>query len=134
MWLGEIVAAISFPLRRWRRARAGTSGGNLEELRRLVRADAAWYVSGDGQGTGPTSVVVPWTPLEDSIRQCAATHVPEVTPSAILIPDLGACAVVVLTRYRPRPFRRGDLSLAIAWLHEHHPDGAAEPLVVGKAL
>src|SRR6202022_906154 len=76
MWLGEIVAAISFPLRRWRRARAGTSGGNLDELRCLVRADAAWYVSGDGQGTGPTSVVVPWTPLEDSIRRGAAPPPP----------------------------------------------------------
>ena len=57
-------------LRRWQRALAGTSGGNLEELRRLVRADGAWYVKGDGQGTGPTSVVVPWTRLEDLIRQC----------------------------------------------------------------
>jgi hypothetical protein len=136
-------------LRRWRRALAGTSGGNLDELRRLVRADGAWYVSGDGQGASPTSVVVPWTRLEDLIRQCAATQVPDLiiqspslrpqprrnieTVSAILVPDPGAGAVVVLMRRRRKPFRPGDLSLAIAWLYDHRPDGAAEPLVVGVA-
>jgi dolichol-phosphate mannosyltransferase len=136
-------------LRRWRRALAGTSGGNLDELRRLVRADGAWYVSGDGRGTGPPSVVVPWTRLEDLIRQCAATQVPDLiiqspsprpqprrnieTVSAILVPDAGAGAVVVLMRRRRKPFRPRDLSLAIAWLYDHRPDGAAEPLVVGVA-
>ena len=120
-------------LRRWRRAPAGTSGGNLEDLRRLVRADAAWYVSGDGQAPTPSPVTVPWTPLEDRIRQCAAKHVPELRPSAILVPDSRASAVVVLVRQRPRPFRPDDLSLATAWLDDHRPDGAAEPLVVGMA-
>jgi dolichol-phosphate mannosyltransferase len=136
-------------LRRWRRALAGTSGGNLEELRRRVRADGAWYVKGDGQRTGPASVVAPWTRLEDLIRQCAATQVPDLiiqspsprpqprrnieTVSAILVPDPGAGAVVVLVRHRRKPFRPGDLSTAIAWLYDHRPDGAAEPLVVGVA-
>jgi hypothetical protein len=124
MWLGGLP-------RRWRRAPAGTSGGNLEELRRLVRADAAWYVSGDSQAPGPTPVPVPWTPLEDRIRQCAATHVPTIGPSAILVPDSRASAVVVLVRQRPKPFRPDDLSLAAAWLDDHRPDGVAEPLVVG---
>jgi hypothetical protein len=41
--------------------------------------------------------------------------------------------VVVLVRHRRKPFRPGDLSLAIAWLYDHRPDGAAEPLVVGMA-
>lgn len=136
-------------LRRWRRALAGTSGGNLEELRRLVRADGAWYVSGDCPGTGQTSVVVPWTRLEDLIRQCAATQVPDLiiqspsprpqprrnieTVSAILVPDPRASAVVVLMRHRRKPFRPADLSRAIAWMYDHRPDGAAEPLVVGVA-
>jgi hypothetical protein len=90
---------------------------------------------------------VPWTPFEDLIRQCAAIQVPELivqspsplpqprrnagTPSAILVPDSGAGAVVILVRHRPKPFRPSDLSLAIAWLDQHRPDGAAEPLVVG---
>ena len=136
-------------LRGWRRAIAGTSGGNLEQLRRLVRADGAWYVNGDGQGTGAESVVVPWTRLEDLIRQCAATQVPDLiiqspslrpqprrnieTVSAILVPDPGAGAVVVLVRHHRKPFQPGDLSRVIAWLYEHRPDGAAEPLVVGVA-
>jgi dolichol-phosphate mannosyltransferase len=141
---------LNFPtLRRWRRALAATSGGNLEQLRRLVRADAAWYVSGDGERRGPPSVIVPWTPLEDLIRQCAATQVPDLiiqspslrpqprrnieTVSTILVPDPGAGAVVVLVRHRRKPFRPGDLSLAIAWLYDHRPDGVAEPLVVGMA-
>jgi len=126
MWLGAF-------LRRWRRAPAGTSGGNLEELRRLVRADAAWFVSGDSPATGPTSVLVPWTPLEDRIRHCAATQMPDLAPSAILVPDSRAGAVVVLVRQRPRPFGPGELHLATAWLGDHRPDGAAEPLVVGIA-
>jgi dolichol-phosphate mannosyltransferase len=136
-------------LRRGRRALAATSGGNLEQLRRLVRADGAWYVKGDGQGTGRESVVVPWTRLEDLIRQCAATQVPDLiiqspsprpqprrnieTVSAILVPDPGVGAVVVLVRHRRKPFRPDDLSRAIAWLYDHRPDGAAEPLVVGVA-
>jgi dolichol-phosphate mannosyltransferase len=136
-------------LRRWRRAIAGTSGGNLEQLRRLVGADGAWYVNGEGQRTGPTPVVFPWTRLEDLIRQCAATQVPDLiiqspsvrpqprrnieTVSAILVPDPGAGAVVVLVRHRRKPFRPTDLSLAIDWLYRYRPDGAAEPLVVGVA-
>jgi dolichol-phosphate mannosyltransferase len=136
-------------LRRWRRAIAGTSGGNLDDLRRLVRADGAWYVSGNTQDPGPTSVVVPWTRLENHIRHCAATQVPDLiiqspsprpqprrnieTVSAILVPDARAGAVVVLLRNRRKPFRPGDLRLAIAWLYDHRPDGAAEPLVVGMA-
>ena len=136
-------------LRRWRRALTGTSGGNLEQLRRLVHADGAWYVKGDGQRSGPPSVVVPWTRLEHLIRQCAATQVPDLiiqspslrpqprrnieTTSTILVPDPGAGAVVVLVRHRRKPFRPRDLSLAIAWLYDHRPDGAAEPLVVGMA-
>jgi dolichol-phosphate mannosyltransferase len=136
-------------LRRWRGALAGTSGGNLDYLRRLVRADAAWYVSGNGKQTSPEWVVFPWTRLEDHIRQCAATQVPDLiiqSPSprpqprrniemvsAILVPDPGTGAVVVLVRQRRKPFRPGDLGLAIAWLYEHRPDGAAEPLVVGVA-
>jgi hypothetical protein len=55
------------------------------------------------------------------------------TVSAILVPDAGAGAVVVLVRKRRKPFRPGDLSLAVAWLYNHRPDGAAEPLVVGMA-
>jgi hypothetical protein len=136
-------------LRLWRRAIAGTSGGNLEQLRRLVGADGAWYVNGEGQRTGLTPVVFPWTRLEDLIRQCAATQVPDLiiqspsarpqprrnieTVSAILVPDPGAGAVVVLVRHRRKPFRPSDLSLAIDWLYRHRPDGAAEPLVVGVA-
>ena len=126
MWLAGLLG-------RWRRAPAGPSGGNLDELRRLVRADAAWYVSGASQATGPTSVAVPWTPLEDRIRHCAANQVPVLGPSAILVPDRRATAVVVLVRQRPRPFRPDDVSLATAWLDGHRPDGAAEPLVVGMA-
>jgi putative flippase GtrA len=136
-------------LRRWRRALAGTSGGNLEQLRRLVHADGAWYVKGDGVRSGQASIVVPWTRLEHLIRQCAATQVPDLiiqspsprpqprrnieTTSTILVPDPGAGAVVVLVRHRRQPFRPRDLSLAIAWLYDHRPDGAAEPLVVGVA-
>jgi hypothetical protein len=120
-------------IRFWRRAPAGTSGGNLEELRRLVRADAAWYVKGDGQPAGSTSVVVPWTGLEDLIRRCAATQHTDLRDFAILVPDCGAGAVVVLVRHRRRPFRRRDLSRAVAWLSDHRPDGAAEPLVVEMA-
>jgi hypothetical protein len=115
----------------WWRARAGTSGGNLEQLRRLVRADGAWFVTGDAEDAGPTSVVMPWTGLEDLIRLCSSTQVPHLTDSAILVPDGGAGAVVVLLRHRPKPFRPGDLDLAIAWLASHRPDGAPEPLVVG---
>jgi hypothetical protein len=114
-----------------RRVPAGTSGGNLEQLRRLIRADGAWYVTGNAQIAGPTPVVVPWTGLEELIRQCAATQVPHLTDSTILVPDGGAGAVVVLVRHRPKPFRPGDLDLAIAWLASHRPDGAPEPLVVG---
>jgi len=114
----------------WRRAPAGTSGGNLEELRRLVHADGAWYVTGDGRTARPTPVVVPWTGLEDLIRQCSASQVPRLTDSAILVPDGGIGAVVALVRHRGKPFRPGDLDLAIAWLANHHPDGAPEPLVV----
>jgi hypothetical protein len=145
-----IPLVLNLPtLRGWTRALAGTSGGNLDQLRRLVRADAAWYVSGEGERTGPTSVVVPWTRLEDLIRQCAATQVPDLiiqspsprpqprrnieTVSTILVPDPDAGAVVVLVRHRRKPFRPSDLSLAIAWLYEHRPDGVAEPLVVGMA-
>jgi hypothetical protein len=129
-----------------RRALAGTSGGNLEDLRRLVRADGAWYVKGDGQPPGLRSVVTPWTRLEDLIRQCAATQVPHLTiqsasphprsdrtietDSAVLVPNPGISAVVVLVRHRRKPFRPRDMSRAIAWLHDHRPDGAAEPLVV----
>lgn len=118
-------------------------------MRRLVRADGAWYVKGDGQPPGLRSVVTPWTRLEDLIRQCAATQVPDLiiqspslrpqprrnieTVSTILVPDPGAGAVVVLVRHRRKPFRPGDLSLAIAWLYDHRPDGVAEPLVVGMA-
>ena len=136
-------------LRHWQHAIAGTSGGNLEQLRRRVRADGAWYVSGDGQRMGATSVVFPWTRLEDLIRQCAATQVPDLiiqspsprpqprrnieTVSAILVPDPRAGAVVVLVRQRRKPFRPGDLNLAVAWLYDHRPDGAAEPLAVGVA-
>jgi dolichol-phosphate mannosyltransferase len=142
--------ALHLPtLRRWRGALAGTSGGNLDELRRRVRADGAWYVRGDGERTGPESVVAPWTRLEDLIRQCAATQLPDLiiqspsprpqprrnieTASAILVPDPAAGAVVVLVRHRRKPFQPRDLSLAIDWLYDHRPDGAAEPLVVGVA-
>jgi hypothetical protein len=106
-------------------------------------------VRGDGQRTGPESVVAPWTRLEDLIRQCAATQLPDLiiqspsprpqprrnieTASAILVPDPAAGAVVVLVRHRRKPFQPRDLSLAIAWLYDHRPDGAAEPLVVGVA-
>lgn len=55
------------------------------------------------------------------------------TVSAILVPDPGAAAVVVLIRRHHKPFRPGDLSRAIAWLYDHRPDGAAEPLAVGVA-
>jgi hypothetical protein len=115
----------------WRRAPAGTSGGNLEQLRRLVHADGAWYVTGDGQTAGSTGAVAPWTRLEDPIRRCATTRIPDLTDSAILVPDPGAGAVLVLVRCRRKSFRRQDLSRAIAWLHQHRPDGAAEPLIVG---
>jgi len=76
---------------------------------------------------------VPWTGLEDLIRQCSTTQVPHLTDSAILIPDGGIGAVVALVRHRRKPFRLGDLDLAMAWLAIHHPDGAPEPLVVGIA-
>jgi hypothetical protein len=117
----------------WRRALVGTSGGNLEELRRMVRADGAWYVKGDSEQAEPPSVVVPWTGLEDLIRQCAASQIPDVMDSAILVPCAGYGAVVVLVRRRGKPFARRDLGLAVAWLSDHRPDGAAEPLVVGIA-
>lgn len=156
MGVAAQIFALALPLvlnvptlRRWRRALAGTSGGNLEQLRRLVHADGAWYVNGDGDRSGPASVVVPWTRLEQLIRHCAATKVPDLiiqspsprpqprrnieTISTILVPDPGAGAVVVLVRHRRKPFRPRDLNLAIAWLYDHRPDGAAEPLIVGMA-
>jgi hypothetical protein len=75
----------------------------------------------------------PWTGLEDLIRHCAATQHTDLRDFAILVPDCGAGAVVVLVRHRRRPFRRRDLSRAVAWLSDHRPDGAAEPLVVEMA-
>jgi hypothetical protein len=150
MFGASLALLLNLPtLRSRRRALAATSGGNVDQLRRRVRANGAWFVRGESRETGLTSVVTPWTGLEDHISRCAATKVPDLvistgspppkprrhveTVSAILVPDPGAGAVVVLVRYRRKPFRPNDLNLAVAWLHDHRPDGAPEPLVVGMA-
>jgi dolichol-phosphate mannosyltransferase len=154
--MGALAQAIALALpltvnalgvRSWFRAVTTGASTGLHDLGRHLHVDRAWWSEPVPAPLDPQQRAVAPAGLEELIRHCAASTVPDLVVqapsdrpqprrnieslSAILVPKPEAGRVAVLVRRSVKPFTPADLEHAVRVIHssraEHSPQAEAEP-------
>jgi dolichol-phosphate mannosyltransferase len=151
------AVALAIPLtvnvpgvRRWLRLMTAGASTGLHELGRHLQVDTAWWSPPVPEPLDPERRAVAPAGLEELIRHCAASTVPDLVVqapsdrpqprrnieslSAIIVPKPEAGRVAVLVRRSVKPFTAADLEHAVRVLHrsELEPETEPPPLTVAK--